>query len=329
MNKQVDPQLEFYSGKQVLIFGGAGFVGAHLSKLLADAGAHVMVWDNFLHQSSEMLAHKRMRYRISDINDLDQSPIEADYTFALAAHVAGVLHNQRNHYEMYWQNMKVQASMIDYVRRGKFRSKFLCVSSVCVYDPEKQRFALEENGFWGTPHKANAGYSEAKRDFERMLEFCDDLPYVVVRPSNVAGAGDHYGPKSHVIPALIERAAKAPAGGELKIYGDPYVVREFIDVRDAAHGMAYALAYGDWGDVFNLGTNGKNVINMLNLAEMIVEELGRGDLTITHTDRVASSGDPYRSSNTDRLNDLGWRHKYSLEDSISSACLEYKQRHEK
>ena len=119
---------------------------------------------------------------------------------------------------MYYSNIRVltvPVAVADDVRVPVF----LQTSSVCVYAPEHNSPCDECCGMMGTPHPANAGYAEAKRDGERVALWADNIQKVViVRPSNIAGPGDYFDDMAHVVPAFVKRAFYNQS--EFMLYGN-------------------------------------------------------------------------------------------------------------
>ena len=325
----------FYSGKRVAITGGAGFVGSHLVELLSKLGAAVIVLDDL----SRGVNHLEGKDFGGTLYKADVANFESvffwfqkdiDCVFNLAASVAGVLHNQSHNLDMYLENILLQSVPVAAADAAGVK-KFLQVSTVCAYAPEHNAPSTEKYGLVGTPHQANGGYAESKRDGERALAWSNLDSYVVVRPSNIFGPRDHFDEKAHVIPALIKRAIEEP-GDELILYGPPDAVREFVYVEDVALGMAYAMAFGKRGEAYNIGCNSianyeetgdlNNVINMLDLAEEILRQTGIEKEVIS--DPSLGGGDNIRWADATKLNALGWNIEYDLEWGLYET-IEYYQ----
>jgi len=96
----------------------------------------------------------------------------------------------------------------------------------------------------------------------------------IVRPSNVYGIGDRFGPGAMVIPALIRKSAEAEPGGEVEVLGDGSAVRDFVHARDVARGIIRACRYGTNGFV-NLGGGPENAVSIGDLSYMLHKITGR------------------------------------------------------
>jgi len=311
---------DFYRGKNIAVTGGCGFVGGTLVKKLVDAGANqVVVLDTMVRGNRKI---KGALYHPSDVTRLESCAFwfkRVDVVFNLAASVAGVLHNMSHHTEMYTENIGLVTTPVMAAQQEGVKH-FLQVSSVCIYDPRLNHPSFEESGMLGEPHFANAGYAEAKRDGERMIQWSNLDHAVIVRPSNIYGPFDYFDEKAHVIPALIRKSIDDDV---IHLYGPSQTEREFIFVHDVADGMMHAMAYGRNKTAYNIGCHGKNKVSMILLAEMIREGVGYPEKEIiVHSDE--GGGDPIRFSSCSRMNDLGWRWSTPLDDGLLRTIEWYK-----
>lgn len=322
--------LDFYNGKRYVVLGGAGFVGTKLVGYLIDLGAHVNVIDDFSRGFRE-IDNPNVDYTIMDIGRSISilaeviKRLEPDGVFNLAAAVAGVMYNMDHHSEMYHSNMRLLTTPVLACERAGVRA-FLQTSSVCVYAPENNAPSIEEFGFNGTPHRANAGYAEAKRDGERVAMWSNIEHVTIVRPSNVVGDGDYFDDKAHVVPALIKRAYESMTD-PFTLYGNPLAVREFIHCSDVALGMLYTMRYGRHKEAYNLGCGGKNTIGMLNLAKNVLAKTGRPNREVV-VDDTLGGGDDLRFSNVSKASDhLGWEFQKTLSEMLDDAIIDYTNRY--
>lgn len=305
---------DFYSGKRVLVTGGAGFIGSYLVYLLSGLGvSQVTVMDDFSRGKKEI--DGVTYYPKGDVTKHNHTRIAfetQDIVFNLAATVAGVLYNTNHHHEMFLSNVEVQTIPVA-IAEAVGVEHFLQVSSVCVYAPEYLDPAEERNGHKGEPHPANWGYAWAKRMGERMVESCKIPHAVIVRPSNVFGSGDYYDNRAHVIPALIKRSYE---DGPLVVYGSPNIKREFIHAMDVAEGMIHAMAFGEDKEAYNIGTGGETQITLNNLVGLILQATGFLDKEVIF-DESRGGGDPVRRSDARKTQDVtGWKYKMGLRKGI-------------
>jgi nucleoside-diphosphate-sugar epimerase len=348
---------DFYAGQKVVVIGGAGFVGVQLVRLLVESGADVIVADDFSRgknivsgarylfgdqfsywgyklESADRAKENIYKFNIDGFNIADKgnSPyLEFLFggsfaVFNLAAVVAGVLHNENHHNQMYDDNIRVLASPLRASEQAGV-PHYLQTSSVCVYAEDHQSPCDESRGWGGDPHPANAGYAEAKRDGERMVQWLNLEHAVIVRPSNIIGPYDYYDDKAHVVPAFVKRAIETD-DDKFRAYGSATTQREFIHSADVAEGMMFALAMGKNKEAYNLGCNGSNTITMLSLAHRILQLVDSDRNGERHVvfNNAKGGGDQRRFSNTMKMQELGWKHKYSLNTALAMTVSEYVSR---
>lgn len=316
----------YWHGKRVAVIGGAGFVGRHLVRLLADSQADVMVLDNFSRgTSNEAVIAPNVRYQRGDATEMFVCLREVagcDAVFNLAAHVAGVEYNQSHQLEMWQRNSQLQTVPVWAAERGHVQ-RFLQVSSVCIYGQQHNCPSVEEHGWDSEPTIANAGYSWAKRMGEKVVEW-SSLPFVVtVRPSNIFGVGDYYDEQAHVIPALIRKIAENEV---VLVNGTGNEEREFIYVEDVARGMMAAVEHGRHGEIYNLGTNGLTCVSIRALVDMLQNILGVSK--VVEYVHAFDPGDHKRYSDAGKANrELGWRAEVSLYDGLVRTVENYAHRY--
>jgi GDP-L-fucose synthase len=310
--KEGDMGLEdFYSGKKIVVTGGSGFVGGTLVEKLVNVGAHVTVLDNG--SRGERYIEGTVLYP-ADVSSIDTCAFwfkDAFAVFNLAASVAGVLHNMSHHLEMYSENLDLQMSPVIAAEMTGV-PHFLQVSSVCVYSPRYNHPAYEERGLYETPHEANAGYAESKRDGERVLQWSKLERGIIVRPSNIYGPHDYFDSRAHVIPALIKKVIE---DDKIVVYGNTGTVREFIYVDDVADGMIHALMYGENKHAYNLGTHGRTTTTIAQLVDRIKNIAGVPDKHVVF-DTSAGGGDLVRYSSCAKIHDLGWKSTVGLDEGL-------------
>lgn len=317
----------FYGGKRVLVPGGEGFVGVALCRQLRNAGATVFSVDN---QSRGRNRIEGVTYLVGDATNASTcryammgcnssrwgTPV--DVVFNLAASVAGVLHNMNHHLDMFHENIGLQTVPM-MVAEELGIPIFMQTSSVCAYSDEVNHPSREDD-LGSEPNAANYGYAWSKRMGEKLASVSQLAKVVTVRPSNIFGRFDYFDERAHVIPAFIKRCFNGEDAFDL--YGPGEYVREFIYSEDVASGMMVAAAFGEHKQAYNIGTNGETRITMLGLAQLVMEKAGVIKQIVHHPGK--GGGDPLRWSNSEKLQSLGWRHRWTLDRGLEETIAWYK-----
>ena len=251
--------------KNILVAGGAGYIGSHVVKMLLEEGYRVTVVDNLT--TGHRWAVPGEHLVVADIGDrgkigalLQEKSIDAVMHFA--AHIV-VPESVKDPYKYYENNFSRTLNLLHaMVESGT--EKFIFSSTAAVYGmPEK--VPIPEN----SPLIPINPYGNTKIAVEKALsDFSGAYPfrYISLRYFNAAGAdpsgkiGEDHDPETHLIP-LVLKAAKGERE-DIKIFGTDYptpdgtCVRDYIHVNDLARAHVLALTYlatGKKSDVFNCG----------------------------------------------------------------------------
>lgn len=279
-------------GANILVTGGAGFIGSHLvDGLLARGAAQVSVLDNLSNGSRANLAHLAGDPRLSlvegDVRDDDACEFalaDADVVFHLAC--LGVRHSLHDPL----QNHDVNATGTLQVLTNAHRigvKRFVYVSTSEVFGTAQYAPMDEQHPTW--PETVYGGSKLAGEAYARAFSRTYGMDTVVVRPFNTYGPRSHFeGDSGEVIPRTIVRVL---AGLRPVIFGDGEQTRDFMHVSDTARaltliGESDAVA----GQTINLGSGTE--ITMTELCRTIAERSGRPDLTPNYLD--ARPGDVRR-----------------------------------
>ncbi len=259
----------------ILITGGAGFIGSHLSDTLLDAGHTVVCLDNCLTGSEENVAHladhPRFTYVRHDVTEPYDGPgaNDSEVVFHLASPASPVGYRTYA-IETMMVNSLGTVRMLELATRC--RARFMLASTSEVYGDPLVHPQTED--YWGNvnPTGLRACYDEAKRFAEAAtMEWIrkHDVDARIVRIFNT------YGPRNQlddgrVVPNFITQALK---GEPITIYGDGSQTRSFQYVSDLVAGFLKAtFTDGTQGEIFNLGNPGEFTI--LDFAREVLQATG-------------------------------------------------------
>ena len=261
----------------ILITGGAGFIGSHLGDALLERGHRVIALDNISTGRYENIEHLMDRRdfefvlgSILNADLVDDLVSRADAVFHLAAAV-GVQLIVEKPLESLATN--IRGSEIVFEKAHKYDARMLVASTSEIYGKNtSDRLHEEDDRILGSPLKSRWSYSEAKA-IDEILAYTywkeKGLETVIVRLFNTVGPRQtgHYG---MVIPRFVNQAIR---GEPLTVYGDGTQTRCFCFVGDVVKGMIDLMNHpGAYGKVFNLG--GHQEISMAELAQRVIELAG-------------------------------------------------------
>ncbi len=308
-------------GKQVLVTGGAGFLGRNVCQALAEFKPA----DVFVPRSAQH--DLRRRESIRRVFRMAQPQVIVH----LAAVVGGIGANRENPGRYFYDNAIMGIELLEQARLSGVE-KFVVIGSICSY-PKHTPVPFREDDLWnGYPEETNAPYGLAKKMLLVQAQAYRQqygLNAVTLLPVNLYGPGDNFDPNtSHVIPALIRKALQARNAGRptLEAWGTGSASREFLFVRDAARAIALATAQYDSLEPVNIGSGRE--ISIRELTEMICRLCkfnGRIEWDASKPD-----GQPRRCLDTTRARQsFGFTAETDLETGLRETIAWYEQQTQK
>lgn len=262
----------------VLVTGGAGFIGSHLTRALLARGDSVAVLDNLSTGSfdniRDFVGGKGFSFAIDDLNNalvLDRLASQADAIVHLAAAVGVQLVVERPT-ETIETNVLGTHAVLGAARR--YRCRTLIASTSEVYGKGvKIPFSEEDDLLLGPSSRSRWSYATSKLldEFLGLAAHREyGLPVSIMRFFNTVGPGQS-GRYGMVVPRFVRQALRNEA---LTVYGDGRQSRCFCHVADTVRALLALLDHPEQteGQVFNVGSDQE--ITIQQLAERVIEETG-------------------------------------------------------
>lgn len=305
-----------YCMTNILVTGGAGYIGAHACKALRDAGFTPVAFDNLATGWAEAVRFGPF-VQGDLLNPADIAAAFERFRPAAVMHFAALslVGESMRDPGQYWRaNVNGALNLIEAALAAGCTN--VVFSSTCAVYGEHGGGALDET----TARNPINAYGASKRAIEDMLRDFDaahGLRHVVFRYFNVAGAdpqaeiGERHEPETHLIPLVLEAAAgRRPA---ITVFGTDYPTPDGTCIRDYVHvcdlvdahvlGLKWLLNGGE-SQVFNLGTgHGYSVREVIDAARAVT---GR-DIPVIEAPRRAGDATRLVSGSERATRVLGWR----------------------
>ena len=242
--------------------------------------------------------------------------------YLAAAKVGGIYANNTYPADFIYQNLMVQANVIDAAFQNGVQ-KLLFLGSSCIYPKLAPQPMTESALLTGPLEPTNEPYAIAKivgiklcESYNRQYGVSHSIDYRSVMPTNLYGPGDNYHPQnSHVIPALIRKCVEAIERREERIvcWGSGAVTREFLHAADCAEGILRASESYNSSEPVNLGSGFE--ISIRDLAEKIAQLTGfTGELV---WDPTQPDGQPRRCLDVTRAErEFGFRARIGFDEGL-------------
>lgn len=305
-----------FNGKKVMVTGGAGFIGFHLSKTLSNLTNDLTIYDNLSSGKIENIYDvPSAKFVKGDILDLKTllSQEKTDLIYHLAAQVV-VPYSMENPIEDFDTNAKGTLCVLEKARKDD--AKVVFASSAAVYGNPSVFPTPENYGFH--PFSCYGLSKVVGEEYCQMYREQYGLDIVITRFANV------YGSRCHgVIHDFLDKLIKNP--NKLEIIGTGQQCRDFVHVSDVVNALVkVGTMESTVGEVYNLGF-GKTV-SILELAKMMLIIMGLQNKTVVTTTNVSWHGDVTKIwfDITKAKKELNWNPMVSLEDNIKEIIAERK-----
>jgi len=260
-----------------------------------------------------------------------------DQVYLAAAKVGGIHANNAYPAEFIYQNLMMQANVIDAAFRNGVQ-KLLFLGSSCIYPKLAPQPMREDALLNGTLEATNEPYAIAKiagiklcESYNRQYGQSHGVDYRSVMPTNLYGPGDNYHPEnSHVIPALIRRfhEAKVSQAPSVTIWGTGTPRREFLYVDDMAAASVHVMdldkaTYDQHTQpmLSHINVGCGQDVTILEAAQAVARTVGYTGQILT--DPAKPDGTPRKLMDSSRLNALGWKPQVGLDAGLQAAYRDF------
>ncbi len=296
------------SGKRVYVAGHRGMVGGAIMRQLEARGVAVL--------TAERGVDLREQAQVRDWFVANRP----DAVVVAAAKVGGILANASYPAEFLYDNLMIEANLIEASHRSGVE-KLLFLGSSCIYPKHAPQPIPEEALLTGPLESTNEWYAIAKIAGIKLCQAYRQQygsDFISAMPTNLYGPGDNFDlQSSHVLPALIRKAheAKLSRADSITIWGTGAPRREFLHVDDLAAGCIFLLETYSGDEHVNLGSGSDLTIN--ELAETVCKVIGFDGAI--HRDLSKPDGTPRKLMDGSKIAAMGWKPRIALEDGIADA----------
>ncbi|NQT68408.1 MAG: UDP-glucose 4-epimerase GalE [Desulfobacteraceae bacterium] len=322
--------------KNILIVGGAGYIGSYMCKYLAKNGYHPIVLDNLVYGHRQAVKWGPfIAGQMADTKLLDQifkeHPIAAVMHFAAFCYVGESVEDPGKYYQ---NNVAATITLLEEMLKKNIKN-FIFSSSCAVYGEPVEIPITEQH-----PYNPINPYGRSKLMVEQILQdfrAAYGLEYVALRYFNAAGAdpegeiGEEHNPETHLIPLVLKTALGQRE--TINIFGDDYATKDGTCIRDYIHiddlAQAHLLALdrllnGLPGGQYNLGNgDGYSVKEVIEVARNITSK----QIPAKIVER--RPGDPavLIGSSEKAFKELGWKPQFADLNAIVETAWQWHKTH--
>lgn len=323
--------------KNILITGGAGFIGTNFVKHMLSTydyniiNLDALTYAGNLENLRDIENNERYTFIKGDIADVQlideifmKYEIDTVVNFAAESHVDRSIENP----EIFLMtNVRGTQVLLDtakrhwkvnphdkYCREFKEGVKYLQVSTDEVYGTLGKTGMFTET----TPLAPNSPYSASKTSADLFVRAYHET---FGMPVNITRCSNNYGPyqfPEKLIPLMINNCLK---GQQLPVYGDGMQIRDWLHVKDHCTGIDTVLHKGRIGEVYNIGGNNEKA--NIEIVKLIIENLGKTEDMIKYVQDRPGHDRRYAIDNTKITTELGWSPSYTFEQGIKETIEWY------
>lgn len=320
---------------KILVTGGAGYIGSHCCKALAEAGHEPVVFDSLSTGHRDFvrwgpLVEADIRDQSALFDAMETHCPVAVMHFASLISVGESVSNPERYYDV---NVGGTLALLKVMQHGKI-NRLVFSSTAAVYGPAVDGLIKED-----APLAPASPYGNSKLMCEQMMADVatgHGLQSMRLRYFNAAGAdvdglvGEHHEPETHLIPLVLDAALGRR--DSIRIFGTDYptadgtAIRDYIHVTDLARGHVKALDYlldGGTGMALNLGTG--EGVSVRQVIETVFQVVGK-PILIEEAPRRAGDCAALVADPAQAFEMLSWKANYSDLKTIVSDAWRWHQK---
>lgn len=293
--------------KKIIVFGSNGLVGSSVVRKLTEDTNHIVIAST---RKDTNLFH------LDEVRSIIKN-IKPEIVIIAAAKVGGIHANNVQRVDFLLENLKINMNIFEACLSYP-DIHIINLGSSCIY-PLNSPNPIEENEFMnGALEKTNSPYAMAKLT---SIELADAMKIQYghkitnLMPTNLYGPNDNFSLEySHVIPGLIHRMhlAKINSENTFTAWGTGKPLREFLFVDDLSNAIHFVIKNKIESNLLNIGSN--NEISISNLIMKLQKIVGfNGDIVF---DKSKPDGNPRKLLNSEKIYNLGWKPKISLDEGL-------------
>lgn len=316
---------------KIYVAGHRGMVGSAICRALQR------------HGQSHLITRTR-----SELDLADQSAVRTffererpDQVYLAAAKVGGIYANNNYPADFIYQNLIIQANVIDAAFRAGV-TKLLFLGSSCIYPKLASQPMREDSLLTGPLEPTNEPYAIAKiagiklcESYNRQFGNTHGVDYRSVMPTNLYGPGDNYHPEnSHVVPALLRRfhEAKKANADRVSVWGTGTPRREFLYVDDMANACVHVMnlpkvTYDEHTKpmLSHINVGFGSDVSISEVANAVAQVVGfRGEIIF---DTSMPDGTPRKLLDSNRIRELGWQPSIPLDQGLAMTYQDFLKHH--
>lgn len=313
--------------RTMLVTGGAGFIGSHLTEELLKEGQKVVVLDDFSNGKTENVQHLRGNPSLTLVKEdlkkpkkLQQLVNEVDTIFHLAANSEvrlGETH-PKTHFE---ENILATFNLLEAVRKSGKPKTLIFASTSTVYGEAKKVPTPEDYG----PLIPISIYGASKLACEALITsyaYTFNHQALILRLANIIGPRSNHG----VIVDFIKKIRASPA--ELTILGDGKQEKSYLYITDCIEAIIHLTETfsksKEKTDIFNIGSNDK--VTVTQIAKTVSEEMNTSRVRFNFTGGVDGGGGWKGDVKTmqlsiDKLVKTGWKPTYTSRQAVKLSAM--------